>query len=88
MEIFLWILLGAAAGWATYKYLGMNEERGILVALAIGATGGLLGGKVVAPMFVTAPTAGEFAGDAMLFAGLVALGVLALGNHIFKRWGV
>jgi len=90
MNVFLWMLMGAAIAWAGYKYLAMNEERGIVASLVIGAAGGFIGGSMVAPMLTStsAAVAGEFSGDTLLWAALVALGFLALGNHLAKRWGV
>jgi len=91
MDVFLWPLAGAAIAWVGFRYLAMNVERGLGAALGIGAAGGYVGGSVVAPMFVTAAaqtTAGDFSGDALLFAGIVALGLLVLSNLLAKRWGV
>jgi len=90
MDAFLWILIGALTGWATYSMLLMNVERGFLQTLLIGALGGLLGGGLVAPHFVTAAPAGSGTGggDALLFALMAALVLLAAGNHLAKRWGI
>lgn len=90
MEFLAWVFAGLAAGWAGYAYLGMNEERGVLIALLIGAAGGFVGGGMVAPIFAAAPALGAPASgaDAMLFAVAGAVAFLVLGNHLAKRWGV
>ena len=88
MDVFLWVLTGAAIAWVGLRYLGMNEERGLAAALGIGAVGGYVGGSLLAPMFVTTAShtaAGDFSSDALLFAGLVAIAFLALSNHLAKR---
>lgn len=89
MDIFMWMLTGSLVGWLGCSYLSFNEERGTVVSIAIGALGGLIGGKVVAPIFTAGvPAAEAFNAPALLFAAIVAAAFLALGNFIHKRWGV
>lgn len=88
MNVFLWLVAGAILGWAAFSALGLNLERGRIVSIVIGATGGMLGGKVVAPMFLGAAVAEEFSFVALVFASVAAVACLALGNLIQDRWGV
>jgi uncharacterized membrane protein YeaQ/YmgE (transglycosylase-associated protein family) len=89
MDIVTWMLIGAIVGWAGYAYLDFNAERGALVSIVIGALGGFIGGKVIAPMFTAgALAAGDFSAPALLFAAAVAAAFLAAGNLIYKRWRV
>jgi uncharacterized membrane protein YeaQ/YmgE (transglycosylase-associated protein family) len=89
MEIFVWMLTGSLLGWIAYSYLSFNAERGMAVSIVIGAVGGLIGGKVVAPMFTAgALTPGDFSAPALFLAAAVAAGLLAAGNLVYKRWGV
>lgn len=83
----MWVLIGAAAGWGSYAKLGMNEQRGVLVAIAIGAAGGFFGGHFLSPFFVGPPPADPGFLPIVLSAG-AAVALLALGNHLEKRWGV
>ena len=91
MDIVLWILVGGILGGAGYSYLGCNEGRGIVVSAVIGALGGLLGGQMIAPLFV-APGASAVAGDfdaaALLFAAAAAAAFLVLGDLVYRRWRV
>lgn len=76
----------------TYAYLDLNRERGLIVSIVIGAIGGVIGGKLIAPMF-TSPAAaaaaqGEVSMATVIFAGVAAAAALAAGNVVHKRWGV
>ena len=89
MDIVMWMLTGAVLGWAAYSYLSLNEERGLVISIIIGAAGGLIGGKVMAPMFsAPAAVAGEFSVATVFFAAGIAAAALAAGNLVEKRWGV
>ena len=89
MELVLWIAAGAALGWLAIAKLGFNEQRGTLISLVIGAAGGVLGGKMVAPMLgFGAAVPGEFS-MAVMFVVLATAGAcLALGNIVSNRFGV
>lgn len=87
MNILLWILAGGLLGLAAYQLVGLNEARGKLLSMVIGAVGGVLGGKEVAPIFST-PVVGEFSLTAMMFALGVAALFLALSQFMRSRWGV
>ena len=50
MNIMMWILAGGILGWVGYSYMGFNEGRGMVVSSVIGAIGGVVGGKMIAPM--------------------------------------
>jgi uncharacterized membrane protein YeaQ/YmgE (transglycosylase-associated protein family) len=87
MNIVMWVLAGGILGWASCAYLRFNEARGVLISTILGAVGGLIGGKLIAPMFLT-PAAADFSIPALFFAAAVAAGLLAAGNLIYNRWGV
>jgi uncharacterized membrane protein YeaQ/YmgE (transglycosylase-associated protein family) len=89
MNIVMWMLAGGVLGWAGYSYLDFNEARGMVVSIVIGAVGGFVGGKVIAPMFTSAAAApGDFSAMALFFAAAVAAASLTAGNMVYKRWGV
>ena len=89
MNIVMWMLTGSILGWVAYSYLSFNEERGAMVSIVIGALGGLIGGKVIAPMFTAGALApGDFSAPALFVAAAVAAAFLAGGNLVYKRWGV
>jgi uncharacterized membrane protein YeaQ/YmgE (transglycosylase-associated protein family) len=60
-----------------------------LVSVVIGATGGLVGGKLLAPMFgVSAAVPWDFSAAALLLAFIAAAGLLFIGDRIYARFGV
>jgi len=91
MNTFIWVLAGAALGWASFSYLNFSEGRGKLASVIVGIAGGVLGGKMIAPM-LTAPVAPEMVADfrmsALVIAMLVASVVLFAANFVYKRWDV
>jgi len=89
MEIVLWIIAGGAIGWASLALLGMNEYRSTLVCVAIGAAGGFLGGRVIAPMLTSpAAAAASFNYFALFVAAVSAVACLVLGNLLYKRFDI
>lgn len=89
MEIVLWVLVGSAVGWVSYRYMRFNEARGMNVSLVIGAAGALIGGKVLMPMFTAAvDTPVDFSVPGLFFAAVAAAAFLVLGNLMYVRWGV
>jgi len=89
MNIAIWILAGGILGWAGCMYLGFNEARGAVISAIIGAAGGFVGGKLIAPIFLAANSApADFSMPALFFAAAVASGFLFAGNLVSTRWGV
>lgn len=88
MNTVLWLALGAVLGWAAFSALDLNLQRGRIISIVIGAMGGMLGGKVIAPMFLGAAVPEEFSFVALLFAAFAAAACLALGNLVQNRWGI
>jgi len=88
MNTVMWILVGAALGWLAFSALGFNEARGMLASVIIGAVGGMLGGKLLAPLFM-GPLAPEGVNIAALsIAALAAAAFLLAGNMIHNRWDI
>ena len=88
MNIAIWIVAGGILGWIGYAFMGYNAERAKLVPILIGAAGGFFGGKVVAPMFTAGVVPVSFSMVALIFAGALAVAFLALGEFLYRRWGV
>jgi uncharacterized membrane protein YeaQ/YmgE (transglycosylase-associated protein family) len=88
MNIAIWMLCGAIVGWVGYSVLGYNEARGKMVSIVIGAIGGVVGGNLVAPMFITSSAPGEFSLPALIFAAAIAATFVAVSNLVHNRWGV
>lgn len=89
MNIIMWMLAGAAIGWAGYAVLHYNESRGMLISMAIGVMGGVAGGKLVAPMFGVVESIPEaFSMAALICALASAAVVLFVGDQMHARFGV
>lgn len=89
MNIVVWMLAGGMLGWIGYSFLGFNEGRTLMVSIVIGAVGGVVGGKMIAPMFgAAAAAAGGFSVMTLFFAAAVAAAFLAVGSLVHQRWGV
>lgn len=89
MNILLWILAGGFAGWAGFKFIGANEDRGMMISIIIGVAGGFFGGNVLAPMLgETAPMPDAISFFALLMAIASAAACLTIGDMISKRFNV
>lgn len=89
MNIVMWMLAGGILGWVGYKFLGYNEARGMMVSIIIGGAGGILGGKMIAPIFAAAAAVPDgFSSSAMFFAAAIAATCLFVSNMVYNRWGV
>jgi uncharacterized membrane protein YeaQ/YmgE (transglycosylase-associated protein family) len=89
MNIAIWILAGAALGWAAFALLRLNEERGTIASMIIGAFGGIIGGHMIAPMMTSvALVPGNFSMQALFVAAVAATACLAIGNLIERRFHV
>jgi uncharacterized membrane protein YeaQ/YmgE (transglycosylase-associated protein family) len=89
MNIVMWILAGGALGWAGFRLLGINAQRGTLVSIVIGALGGLVGGQMLSPMMSSSPiVSGDFNIQALFIAAVSASACLAIGNMIEQRFRV
>ena len=89
MNIIMWMVAGAALGWAGYAVLHFNESRGMLISMIIGVAGGVAGGKLVAPMFGVIHSIPEaFSMAALICALASAAVVLFVGDKVHARFGV
>lgn len=88
MQTLLWILAGGLIGWTSCAYIGYNAARGAVVSTLIGAIGALIGAEAIAPMFLAAPTPGEWNLPLAVFAAAAAAACLVLSDMLHQRWGV
>ena len=85
----MWVLAGGFAGWVGFKFIGANENRGMIISVVIGMVGGFLGGNVLAPMLgETAPMPDAISLFALLMAIATAAACLTIGDMISKRFGI
>ena len=50
MNIILWIIFGAIAGWIASIVMGRNAQMGALANIVVGIVGALLGGWLLSPL--------------------------------------
>lgn len=43
----VWILVGGLAGWIASKFMGTDEEQGIILNVVVGVIGAFLGGFIL-----------------------------------------
>jgi uncharacterized membrane protein YeaQ/YmgE (transglycosylase-associated protein family) len=89
MDMTLWMLCGAALGWVSFARFKFSEGRGLFVSLVVGASGALIGGRLLAPLLgVSAAVPGGFSIAALLFALAAAAALLLVGDKVYERFGV
>lgn len=68
-----WIVLGGLAGWLASKFMGTDEQQGILLNIVVGVVGALLGGWLLGLFGV------DVGGAGLIFSFLTAvLGAVVL----------
>ena len=89
MNIAIWILAGAALGWAACSLLKINASRGLVLSIIIGAVGGFAGGNVLAPMLGSVvETPNEFSLLSTLVALASAAVCLLVSDQLHHRFKV
>jgi uncharacterized membrane protein YeaQ/YmgE (transglycosylase-associated protein family) len=89
MNVVLWVLAGGLAGWVGFKYIGANENRGMVISVIIGMVGGFAGGNVLAPLLgETAPMPDAISLFALIMALASAAVCLTIGDMISKRFDI
>jgi uncharacterized membrane protein YeaQ/YmgE (transglycosylase-associated protein family) len=47
MNIIVWIIFGALAGWVASKLMGTNGQQGVIANIIVGIIGAFLGGYIM-----------------------------------------
>lgn len=76
VDIILWIIFGAFAGWIASMIMGTNEEQGALGNIVVGIIGAFIGGFIVRAL--TGNEVGGFNFVSLLVAILGAVILLAI----------
>jgi uncharacterized membrane protein YeaQ/YmgE (transglycosylase-associated protein family) len=87
MNTVLGIAVGGLVGWAAYVFVREPRDTGTLVPIFIGAMGGFLGGKVVAPMLGVVAIADVFSPFLLLLGLAGAVACLSIADMLFHRYG-
>ena len=73
LDIIVWILLGALAGWIASKIMKTDAEQGAVANIVVGILGAFIGGFVMRMLTDTAPEAFSIAGLIVAIIGAVIL---------------
>jgi uncharacterized membrane protein YeaQ/YmgE (transglycosylase-associated protein family) len=84
MDIIIWILVGALAGWVASMIMKTDAEMGALANIIAGIVGAFVGGWVVSLFGVTVP-AGQLNIPSILTAILGAVIVIAIVKAVRGR---
>jgi uncharacterized membrane protein YeaQ/YmgE (transglycosylase-associated protein family) len=88
MNPIIWVVAGCIVAWLAFSAWKLNHSRGFPVSLVIGAGGGYLGGRVIAPLFGNSSTSpADFDPFAFLTASALAAAALIIGDMLYKRYG-
>lgn len=79
MNLIMWIIFGALAGWIASMIAGTNERQGALGNIAYGILGALLGG------FIMSLLGGNGINEFSIYSLLVAIGGALLLTWITKK---
>ena len=87
MNTILWLVAGGIMGWIAFSVMGMNSALGKMASVVIGAMGGVLGGKLIAPVFTaTELSPGGFSPSALFFAIASSAAILVAVHLMQARW--
>lgn len=83
MNILLWIILGALAGWLASVVMGTNARQGMFLDVVMGIVGAVVGGLIL--NFFGAAGVTGFNIYSILVATLGAVVLIALGRALSPR---
>jgi len=73
MNILLWIVLGAVAGWLASLVMKTSAEQGLVIDIVVGIVGALLGGWIFGLFGAAGVTGFNFYSLLVAFVGAVVL---------------
>jgi uncharacterized membrane protein YeaQ/YmgE (transglycosylase-associated protein family) len=82
MEIILWIIFGAIAGWVASIVVGTNDEQGAGLNIVVGIAGAILGGFIMRALGSTGVTGFNLGS---LIVAIVGSVLLLLVVRMFRR---
>ena len=85
MNFIIWIVVGGLLGWAASVIMKTEEQQGIVLNVAVGTVGALVGGWLLAPLFGTGTiNQNDFSLGALVVSLLGAVLLLAVVNLVRK----
>lgn len=86
MNFIIWIVIGGTLGWIASMIMRTNEQQGLLLNVAVGTVGALLGGWLLAPLFDTSTlNQNDFSLGSLIVSLLGAVILLAAMNLFWRR---
>ncbi len=73
MNILLWVIFGALAGWIASMIMGTNARQGLLMDIVLGIFGAMLGGWIASALFNVGVTGFNFVSLLIAVVGAVIL---------------
>lgn len=85
MNFIIWIVVGGLLGWVASVIMKTDEQQGIVLNVAVGVVGALIGGWLLAPLFGTGTISqSDFSLGSLVVSLLGAVIVLAVVNLVRK----
>lgn len=85
MNFIIWIIIGGILGWVASMIMRTDEQQGLVLNIAVGIVGALLGGWLLAPIFGTGTiNQNDFSLGSLLVSLLGAVILLAVVN-LFRK---
>ena len=81
MDVILWIVLGAAAGWIASIFMGTDARQGALMNIVLGVVGAVVGGLIM--NLIGAPGVSGFNLYSLVVATLGAALLIWLGRRFY-----
>ena len=82
MNIFIWILFGAIAGWIASIIMGRNAQMGAIANIVVGIVGAIIGGFIMSVFGSVGVTGFNFYS---IFVAVLGATVLLFLTGLFRR---
>ena len=86
MNVILWLLAGAAAGWISCSLLDLSAARCLVVSTIMGFVGVIFGGDALAPAIGAGGEASVLSSFAVLVACVSAMGCLKIARTVKRSF--
>jgi uncharacterized membrane protein YeaQ/YmgE (transglycosylase-associated protein family) len=88
MNLIIWLVIGGLIGWVASMIMRTNRQQGVLLNVAVGIIGAVLGGWFLSPLFgVSTINQGNLSVPSLLVSLLGAVILLAIVT-LFRRGSV
>jgi uncharacterized membrane protein YeaQ/YmgE (transglycosylase-associated protein family) len=85
MNFLLWLVMGGIIGWLASLVMKTDAQQGMLLNVAVGVAGALLGGWLLAPLFGSGTINDDDFSIASLFVSFLGALLLLMAVNFFRR---